>query len=74
MEHNMLIHQVPNSSMISRIEYDKEENTLYVTFIKGGTYAYNVPDESIYTEMINADSVGKFFLSRIKGKFDTVKV
>lgn len=59
-----------DSSLISAYGYDAERSTLAVTFKNGGTYHYaNVPPH-VYEDMTSAESVGKFFLRRIKGNAD----
>lgn len=55
------------SSNIREIAW--EDNTLYVTFHKSGTYTYkNVPG-SVFIEMCNAESVGRFLNQVIKPNY-----
>ena len=56
------------SSFISEISYDEAEKVLRLT-MKGGTYDYkDVPKEK-FDEILSAESVGKYFLANIKGKY-----
>lgn len=65
--------QITNSSMISEAEYNEAEKLLRLKFAKGGWYGYlDVPKE-IYNDLIAADSIGKYFLANIKGKYETEK-
>lgn len=62
-----------NSSMIAAIGYDVDSQTLSVEFSKGGTYEYaDVPPEE-YDALMNAESVGKYFLSHIKPNYEASK-
>ncbi|MBP5582153.1 MAG: KTSC domain-containing protein, partial [Ruminococcus sp.] len=57
------------SSMFSGASYDPSTHTLKLKFRGSGkTYTYNVP-ESVWEDMKNADSLGNFYNSRIKGKY-----
>lgn len=57
----------PKSSVISKVEY--KDGVLQLAFTGGGVYQYfNVP-ESVYTEMLCAQSWGRFFHEHINGKY-----
>jgi hypothetical protein len=59
------------SSQIKSVGF--KDNTLYVEFNKGDVYSYaNVPD-GLFVNLRFAESVGKFFASEVKGKYDYVK-
>ena len=63
-----------SSSMIRSIGYDPDTRSLEIEFIKGGSvwlYSEFPPEE--YEALQGADSAGKFFLSRIKGKYPETK-
>jgi hypothetical protein len=51
------------------------DDTLYLTFVKtGATYQYSgVPFEK-YTELVQAESVGKFFHSAIKPNYEGIQL
>tara|TARA_Y100000034_G_C6852753_1_gene387052 strand:+ start:987 stop:1220 length:234 start_codon:yes stop_codon:yes gene_type:complete len=55
-----------DSSMIEAIGYDAETSTLLVDFVKGGTYSYADVPESVYADLISAESVGKAFHATVK--------
>lgn len=57
------------SSMLKTIAYDDSKKELIVTFASGGTYKYEEVPKSVFNEMINAESEGKYFLANIKGKY-----
>lgn len=55
------------SSLITAIGYDEATETLRIEFKSGGAYEYaNVP-KHVHEDMLASESVGKFFLRRIKG-------
>lgn len=60
-----------SSSNIKSVGYDG--STLEVEF-SSGVYQYaGVPAET-YTQLLAAESAGKFFAANIRGKFDSKKV
>jgi hypothetical protein len=67
-------HHVTRSSMITEMEYDEAEKLLRLKFAKGGWYEYQDVPEEVYQELLNAESIGKYFLASIKGKFPTEKI
>jgi len=58
------------SSNIAEVGHDLATDTLVVLFHHGGMYAYDDVPRSVYSQMISADSVGKFFIANVKGKYD----
>jgi hypothetical protein len=64
----MQIHPV-TSSNIATVAW--EDGTLYLTFNKGGHYAYESVPKSTFERMLKAESVGKFFHAEIRDKFVT---
>lgn len=61
------------SNMISKSDYNEADKELTLTFHNGGTYVYKDVPAELHNEMLAAESIGSFFHSRIKGKFDTEK-
>jgi len=53
--------QFENSSMLSNISYDTNNNEMSVTFTNGKIYTYVDVDRRIYDELICAKSAGKYF-------------
>ena len=63
------------SSMLDAIDYDPASLTLKIRFKKGGqTFAYVGVRGNVYTEMLESESIGKYFHSTIKGKYEYSKV
>lgn len=55
------------SSQIKEIAYDKNSETLYVRFKNGGkVYSYTPVSLETYDELMNADSVGKYYHANIR--------
>lgn len=51
-----------------------QRNQLFVRFHNGGEYKYSNVPESLFHDMLAADSKGKFLHEHVKGKFPYVKV
>lgn len=60
-----------DSTNIKRAGY--ENNKLYVEY-DTGLYEYKDVPEALFTELMNAPSKGKFINSRIKYKYECMKV
>jgi hypothetical protein len=68
-EHHGGVRMLPvTSSQIKSVGY--ASNTLYIEFLKGAVYSYDKVPEDVYNVLLLAKSVGKYFASDIKGKFD----
>lgn len=71
----MKVIETPKSSTIKKVTFDG--SNLMIEFKTGGEYKYeNVPPE-IFKELeegINKISVGRWYLSRIKGKYKNKKI
>ena len=67
-------HTVTRSSMITEIEYDDSEKLLKLKFAKGGWYEYNDVPKEVYQDLLNSESIGKYFLANIKDKYKTERV
>lgn len=63
----MKMHPV-TSSNLKAVGYDPETKTLRVQFSSGGSYDYPGVDPELHEQFLAADSVGKFFHSRIRGR------
>lgn len=66
---------IPHPVTSSNIQQVGHQNAdLFITFNSGGTYRYDGVQESVFEEMLAAESVGKFFHARIKGQFPYSKL
>lgn len=61
------------STLLSSYGYDEAKQELYITFLKGGQYKYFDVHKDVYEAMINAESIGKFFLANIKNAYSFEK-
>jgi hypothetical protein len=62
------------STNIECVKFDEANNTTYVKFLSGSTYAYyNTPPE-LFDRLIAAESVGSFFAHNYKYKFNYEKI
>jgi len=62
------------SSNILEVGHDEDTNTLVVVFKNGSSYEYDNVPKAVYSEMINSDSVGKYYSSNIRGKYNSNKL
>ncbi|MBK8983158.1 MAG: KTSC domain-containing protein [Ignavibacteria bacterium] len=62
------------SSMIASLGYDANISTLEVEFNSGAVWQYYDVPESIYYDLMNSGSQGKFFHSNIKGQYNEAQV
>lgn len=61
--------QPVNSSMAKAIGYDRTAQTLQVEFNNGSIYEYAGVEQETWESLQTADSIGKFYNSQIKGKY-----
>jgi len=61
------------SSVIKQVQWTDSED-LYVNLMHGGHfYVYQGVPESVYKDFMAAESLGKFFVKEIKGKYPEIK-
>ena len=66
--------QSVESSNLRSIGYDEFLFVLEIEFKSGAVYRYyGVPSE-VHDELINAESVGKYFNANVKSKYNFLKV
>ena len=66
--------QPVESSNLKSIGYDEFLLVLEIEFKSGAVYRYyGVPSE-VHDELINAESVGKYFNANVKSKYNFLKV
>lgn len=63
-----------DSSNVAAIGYDMESSTLQVEFNNGTTYQYFDVPESLFEGLRDADSVGSYLASNIKGIYRFSKI
>ena len=59
------------SSHIDDVEW--EDGKLLVTFKDGSVYEYSDVPIGVYQELLGAESIGKFFYTEIRNRFDFTK-
>jgi hypothetical protein len=59
-----------DSSMIASVEYDPSNHVLTIQFRKGRTYQYQDVEPEVYAELVQAPSIGRYFLEHIRGKYN----
>jgi hypothetical protein len=55
-----------SSSVIARVAYDETSRTLIIEFRSGTFYDYFDVPESIYRELLSAESAGNYFAENIR--------
>ncbi len=63
-----------NSSIIVDIGYDPNTMTLELSFTQGTVYQYFDVPEALYSELLRADSKGKYFHANIKDAYRYAKL
>lgn len=61
--------QPVSSSMILAVGYDDEQQSLTIQFNNGRTYSYGGVPQAEFDNLVNAQSVGKYFAQNIKGVY-----
>jgi hypothetical protein len=59
-----------NSGAISQVEYHNKKKTLEVLFRDGSSAVYKNLDRKVYEEMMEAESIGKYFNYNIRGVYE----
>lgn len=54
------------SSNINKVRHEKETDTLFIEFYNEAQYSYTPVKEETYKSLLQAESVGKFFNSKIR--------
>ena len=66
--------QQVESSLIKSVAYDAATSVLTVVLVKDNeTYEYSKVPESVYKELMAAESKGAYFVKNIRDKFEFVK-
>ena len=61
------------SSLLKAVGYDPEAQELSVEFQKGDTYVYRGVTQPVHDAMMEAQSVGRFFLVNVKRQYECIK-
>ncbi len=67
-------HSAINSSLILSAGYDETNNTLELTFSGGTIYQYSNVPQQIFEELLEADSKGSYYHSKIRGVYPSEKL
>lgn len=62
------------SSNLRSVGYDEFLLVLETEFKNGSVYRYYGVQPGVYDELINAESVGKYFNANVKSKYNFLKV
>ena len=66
--------QPVRSSDLRSVGYDSSAKTLEIEFNSGGVYQYYGVPPTVYQELMNAPSHGKYFHAHIKGVYQYTKI
>lgn len=64
----------PESSMVSKADYEPENSVLIITFKNGTKYAYQDFPADKWEELKSTESIGKYINSAIKGAYTSQKL
>lgn len=67
-------HTPVRSSNLASVGYDAATNTLEIKFCSGGVYQYATVPESVYSALMEADSLGKYFYRHIRDRYLTTRI
>jgi hypothetical protein len=62
------------SKSIESVEYDGETASLLVTFLSGKKYIYAFVPEKVFSEMLVAESAGRYFARHIRNQYKCTQV
>lgn len=65
-------HKFENSNSIASCDYNDENNVLTVEFARGKSYQYADVPKSVYEDLKDAESPGKYFQSYIRNVYKLV--
>jgi hypothetical protein len=69
------MHKAPvQSKSIKSIGYDAQTSTLEIEFHNGNVYQYFDVPQAVHVEMMQAASLGQFFIGQIKGNYRYAKL
>lgn len=57
------------SATIRSVGYDQKTSTLEIEFSNGNIYQYFDVPETVHSELMRADSLGRFFGAQIRGNY-----
>ncbi len=57
-----------SSSALTHAEWDRETQTLTVTFVNGQSYSYGDVSEDEFDALVNSSSPGRYWNSYLKGR------
>jgi hypothetical protein len=69
----MLRHSVMSSNLRS-VGYSADSQVLEIEFNAGTVYQYVGVSQTVYEELLNAASLGRYFSSQIKDAYPTIRV
>lgn len=69
-----MINQMVLSTEIEWIGYEEKRRMLQVEFLSGSIYQYDDVTREVYRDFLEAPSHGRFFETRIKGRYPYRKV
>ena len=69
VDKNSIFVTIKDSSVIKAVSYEKKLKRLNVTFSNGNVYTYSGVSYARFNNLVNNESVGKYFAKNIKGKY-----
>ena len=60
---------IEDSTLVDRVYYDPETNTLDAVFKEGARYRYRGVTPKVFAKFVLAKSMGKFFNTNIRTKY-----
>lgn len=63
-----------DSSMLKSVGFDEKKKILEVEFNHGGIYEYYNVEKKTFDDLVNADSLGRYFINSIKDDYDYTQI
>ena len=66
--------EISGSTSVNRVTYDPAQAVLFVEFHQGAGYNYYEVEEEVFLGLLDAESVGKYINSAVKGTYEYERV
>ena len=69
------MHRLPvDSTAIASVGYDRQTCVLEIEFVEGDVYQYFAVPRRVHSELLAADSMGRYFQSQIRDRYGYQRV
>jgi KTSC domain-containing protein len=65
---------LPTSTTIERVDYDEAQQSLDVWLRNGSAYRYIDVPRTVFTEMVEAPSAGRYFVDHVRERYSVERL